>query len=80
MRRSQKLSSEMVLELWRPCFLLLQSYNKAAMPTIKQRRRILKARVALALYFVLGRVLTDKEFCQVSLLIRWFCKTTPGLH
>ena len=50
------------------------------MATAEQKRKLLKAKVAVALYDVLGRVPKDKELHQVSLLTHMLCKTVPELH
>jgi hypothetical protein len=50
--------------------LLLLRYNKLAMAAIEQEQKLLKAKVAVALYGLLGRVPKSKEVDRVFLLIR----------
>ena len=45
-----------------------------------QKRRLLKAKIAVALRDELGRVLTAKEVEQVFLLTRVMYKAVLGLH
>jgi hypothetical protein len=45
-----------------------------------QRKRLLKAKIAVALYDELGRVPTSKEIEQVFLLTRVMYKAVLGLH
>jgi hypothetical protein len=45
-----------------------------------QKKRLLKAKVAVALQSELGRVPTKKEIDQVSLLARVMYKAVLGLH
>jgi len=60
--------------------LPLQSYNKPVMTTIEQKQKLFKAKVAIALYDVLGRIPKDEELHQIVLLARRLCKVVPGLH
>jgi len=46
----------------------------------EQKRRLLKAKVAIALQNELGRVPTKKEIEQVTLLVRVMYKAVLGLH
>ena len=46
----------------------------------EQKKRLLKAKVAVALQSELGRVPTKKEIEQVSLLARVMYKAVLGLH
>jgi hypothetical protein len=46
----------------------------------EQKKRLLKAKVAVALQSELGRVPTKKEIEQVSLLARVLYKAVLGLH
>jgi hypothetical protein len=46
----------------------------------EQKKRLLKAKVAVALQSELGRVPTKKEIDQVSLLARVMYKAVLGLH
>jgi hypothetical protein len=46
----------------------------------EQKRRVLKAKIAVALQNELGRVPTKKEIEQVSLLARVMYKAVLGLH
>ena len=48
--------------------------------SIEQKKRLLKAKVAVALQNELGRVPTKKEIEQVSLLARVLYKAVLGLH
>jgi len=48
--------------------------------SIEQKKRLLKAKVAVALQNELGRVPTKKEIEQVSLLARVMYKAVLGLH
>jgi hypothetical protein len=48
--------------------------------SIEQKKRLLKAKVAVALQNELGRVPTNKEIEQVSLLARVMYKAVLGLH
>jgi hypothetical protein len=50
------------------------------MPISEQKRRLLKARIALALHEELGRVPTAKEINQVFVLARVMYKAILGLH
>jgi hypothetical protein len=45
-----------------------------------QRKRLLKAKIAVALHDELGRVPTSKEIDQVFLLTRVMYKAVLGLH
>ncbi|MGE5763310.1 MAG: hypothetical protein ACM3ZF_05370 [Mycobacterium leprae] len=46
----------------------------------KQKKRLLKAKIAVALHDELGRVPTTKEIEQVFLLTRVMYKAVLGLH
>ncbi len=50
------------------------------MATAEQRRRLLNAKIAVALRSELGRVPTEGEIEQVSLLTRVMYKAVLGLH
>jgi hypothetical protein len=50
------------------------------MPTPEQKRKLLKAKIAVALHDELGRVPKDEEVDQVFLLIRVMYKAVLGLH
>jgi hypothetical protein len=50
------------------------------MASDEQKRRLLKAKIALALRHELGRVPTSKEIDQVFLLTRVMYKAVLGLH
>ena len=50
------------------------------MATNEQKRRLLKAKIAVALQDELGRVPTSKEIEQVFLLTRVMYKAVLGLH
>lgn len=50
------------------------------MAIVEQRQKLFKAKIALALYDVLGRVPKEKELRQVSRLTRLLCKAVPELH
>jgi hypothetical protein len=48
--------------------------------SIEQKKRLLKAKIAVALQSELGRVPTKKEIEAVSLLARVMYKAVLGLH
>ena len=48
--------------------------------TAEQQKRLLKAKVAVALHHELGRVPKDEEVEQVTLLARVLYKAVLGLH
>ncbi len=48
--------------------------------TAEQKKRLLKAKVAVALHHELGRVPKDAEIEQVTLLARVLYKAVLGLH
>jgi hypothetical protein len=50
------------------------------MPSTEQKRKLLKAKIAVALQDELGRVPTAKEINQVFLLTRVMYKAVLGLH
>jgi hypothetical protein len=50
------------------------------MPSQEQKKRLLKAKIAVALHNELGRVPKDKEVEQVFLLARVLYKAVLGLH
>jgi hypothetical protein len=50
------------------------------MPTPEQKRKLLKAKIAVALRDELGRVPKEKEINQVFLLTRVMYKAVLGLH
>lgn len=50
------------------------------MTTTEQKQRLLKAKVAVALYNELGRVPKDEEIENVFLLTRVMYKAVLGLH
>ncbi len=50
------------------------------MATTEQKKRLLKAKIAVALRDELGRVPTHKEIEQVFLLTRVMYKAVLGLH
>ena len=50
------------------------------MPSPEQKRKLLKAKIAVALQDELGRVPTPKEINQVFLLTRVMYKAVLGLH
>jgi hypothetical protein len=50
------------------------------MANIEQKRRLLKAKIAVALQDELGRVPKDEEVDQVFLLTRVMYKAVLGLH
>jgi hypothetical protein len=50
------------------------------MPTPEQKKKLLKAKIAVALHDELGRVLKEKEINQVFLLTRVMYKAVLGLH
>jgi hypothetical protein len=50
------------------------------MPTPEQKKKLLKAKIAVALRDELGRVPTKKEIDRVFLLTRVMYKAVLGLH
>ena len=50
------------------------------MPTTEQKKRLLKAKIAVALHDELGRVPKTEEIDQVFLLARVMYKAVLGLH
>jgi hypothetical protein len=50
------------------------------MPTPDQKKKLLKAKIAVALHDELGRVPKEKEINQVFLLTRVMYKAVLGLH
>jgi hypothetical protein len=50
------------------------------MPTTDQKKKLLKAKIAVALHDELGRVPQEKEVDQVFLLARVMYKAVLGLH
>jgi hypothetical protein len=50
------------------------------MATTEQKKRLLKAKIAVALHSELGRVPTQKEIDQVFLLTKVMYKAVLGLH
>jgi hypothetical protein len=50
------------------------------MPTPEQKKKLLKAKIAVALHDELGRVPTKKEIDRVFLLTRVMYKAVLGLH
>jgi hypothetical protein len=50
------------------------------MPTPEKKKKLLKAKIAVALHDELGRVPTVKEIDQVFLLTRVMYKAVLGLH
>ena len=50
------------------------------MPTPDQKKKLLKAKIAVALHDELGRVPKEKEVDQVFLLARVMYKAVLGLH
>jgi hypothetical protein len=50
------------------------------MPTSEQKKKLLKAKIALALHDELGRVPKKEEIEQVFLLARVMYKAILGLH
>ena len=50
------------------------------MATTEQKKRLLKAKIAIALHDELGRVLKTEEIDQVFLLARVMYKAVLGLH
>jgi hypothetical protein len=50
------------------------------MPSQEQKKRLLKAKIAVALHDELGRVPQEKEVEQVFLLARVLYKAVLGLH
>ena len=50
------------------------------MPSTKQKKKLLKAKIAVALQTELGRVPKDEEVNQVFLLTRVMYKAVLGLH
>ncbi len=50
------------------------------MPTSDQKKKLLKAKIAVALHDELGRVPKDEEVNQIFLLTRVMYKAVLGLH
>ena len=50
------------------------------MPTPEQKKKLLKAKIAVALHDELGRVPKDEEVDQIFLLTRVMYKAVLGLH
>jgi hypothetical protein len=50
------------------------------MPSTEQKRKLLKAKIAVALHNELGRVPKEEEINQVFLLTRVMYKAVLGLH
>ena len=50
------------------------------MPTPEQKKKLLKAKIAVALHDELGRVPREEEIDQVFLLARVMYKAVLGLH
>jgi hypothetical protein len=50
------------------------------MPTLEQKKKLLKAKIAVALHDELGRVPKKEEIEQVFLLARVLYKVVLGLH
>jgi hypothetical protein len=50
------------------------------MPTPEQKKRLLKAKIAVALQDELGRVPREEEINQIFLLTRVMYKAVLGLH
>jgi hypothetical protein len=50
------------------------------MPTAEQKKRLLKAKIAVALQSELGRVPKEEEINQAFLLARVLYKAVLGLH
>jgi hypothetical protein len=50
------------------------------MASVEQKRRLLKAKIAVALHDELGRVPKEEEISQVFLLTRVMYKAVLGLH
>ncbi len=50
------------------------------MPTPEQKKKLLKAKIAVALHDELGRVPKKEEIEQVFLLVRVMYKAVLGLH
>ncbi len=50
------------------------------MPTFEQKKKLLKAKIAVALQNELGRVPTEDEIDNVFLLARVMYKAVLGLH
>jgi hypothetical protein len=53
---------------------------KGTVPTPEQKKRLLKAKIAVALQDELGRVPKEDEINQVFLLTRVMYKAVLGLH
>ena len=50
------------------------------MPSSEQKKKLLKAKIAVALHDELGRVPKDEEINQIFLLTRVMYKAVLGLH
>jgi hypothetical protein len=56
------------------------SFDTNRMPTPEQKKKLLKAKIAVALHDELGRVPKTEEIEQVFLLSRGMYKAVLGLH
>ena len=56
------------------------SFDTNRMPTPEQKKKLLKAKIAVALHDELGRVPKTEEIEQVFLLSRVMYKAVLGLH
>jgi hypothetical protein len=61
-------------------FELSFEINNIDMPTPEQKKKLLKAKIAVALHDELGRVPKKEEIEQVFLLARVMYKAVLGLH
>jgi hypothetical protein len=61
-------------------FELSFEINNIDMPTPEQKKKLLKAKIAVALHNELGRVPKKEEIEQVFLLARVMYKAVLGLH
>jgi hypothetical protein len=50
------------------------------MATAEQKQKIFKAKVAVAVCDVLGRVPKNEEFDRIRIFSRAICKAVPDLH
>jgi hypothetical protein len=50
------------------------------MPSVEQKKKLLKAKIAVALHDELGRVPKEREIEQVFLMARVMYKAILGLH
>jgi hypothetical protein len=60
--------------------MIIFDRSKSQQPSTEQKRKLLKAKIAVALHDELGRVPKEEEVNQVFLLTRVMYKAILGLH